>query len=253
MKKAFTLAEVLITLGIIGVVAAMTLPSLVASYNSKVLDTQSKKVQSVLSNGIKLLMAKEDTTSLANIPLMSCTTKDCISSEMHKAFNIVSEINLDSSNIPEKYQFTNGEFSIWNDSNLAYGFVTPDGTMVGVKKFEPNTSNITFVVDLNGGKKPNKGAEDLCKYTISSTGIIADYCSSMQACGGSASNGFFEQRLNRYSFGMQSAEALPEFGEDYCKENGGTWIPDDCDTTSGACGICDYSNPTPTPSQSSCF
>lgn len=35
MKKAFTLAEVLITLGIIGVVAAITLPTLIANYQKK--------------------------------------------------------------------------------------------------------------------------------------------------------------------------------------------------------------------------
>ena len=34
MKKAFTLAEVLITLGIIGVVAAMTIPNLIANVNA---------------------------------------------------------------------------------------------------------------------------------------------------------------------------------------------------------------------------
>ena len=34
-KYAFTLAEVLITLGIIGVVAAMTLPALVTKYKDK--------------------------------------------------------------------------------------------------------------------------------------------------------------------------------------------------------------------------
>ena len=34
-KLAFTLAEVLITLGIIGVVAAMTMPNLISSYNAK--------------------------------------------------------------------------------------------------------------------------------------------------------------------------------------------------------------------------
>lgn len=35
MKKAFTLAEVLITLGIIGVVAALTIPTLVNNYRKK--------------------------------------------------------------------------------------------------------------------------------------------------------------------------------------------------------------------------
>ena len=34
-KKGFTLAEVLITLGIIGVVAAMTMPSLINNYKDK--------------------------------------------------------------------------------------------------------------------------------------------------------------------------------------------------------------------------
>ncbi len=41
-KKAFTLAEVLITLGIIGIVAAMTIPTLVADYNKKVWDTNAE-------------------------------------------------------------------------------------------------------------------------------------------------------------------------------------------------------------------
>ena len=38
VKKAFTLAEVLITLGIIGVVAAMTLPALIQKQQENLLD-----------------------------------------------------------------------------------------------------------------------------------------------------------------------------------------------------------------------
>ena len=48
-KSAFTLAEVLITLGIIGVVAAMTLPVLTQKYQKMVLKNQYKKVYSTLS------------------------------------------------------------------------------------------------------------------------------------------------------------------------------------------------------------
>lgn len=40
---AFTLAEVLITLGIIGVVAALTIPSLIAEYKEKQIVTRVKK------------------------------------------------------------------------------------------------------------------------------------------------------------------------------------------------------------------
>ena len=53
MKKAFTLAEVLITLGIIGIVAAMTLPTLVAKHRLKVLHTQFLKAYSDLNNAAK--------------------------------------------------------------------------------------------------------------------------------------------------------------------------------------------------------
>ncbi len=48
-KFGFTLAEVLITLGIIGIVAAMTIPNLVQSYEKKLLQVQLKKVYSELS------------------------------------------------------------------------------------------------------------------------------------------------------------------------------------------------------------
>lgn len=48
-KHAFTLAEVLITLGVIGIVAAMTLPSLIQKRQNKVLETQFKKSYSMIS------------------------------------------------------------------------------------------------------------------------------------------------------------------------------------------------------------
>ena len=41
-KNAFTLAEVLVTLGIIGVVAALTIPALIANYRNMVLENQFK-------------------------------------------------------------------------------------------------------------------------------------------------------------------------------------------------------------------
>lgn len=51
-SNAFTLAEVLITLGITGVIAAMTLPQLIKNYKEKVLLQQAKKMYSVISNAL---------------------------------------------------------------------------------------------------------------------------------------------------------------------------------------------------------
>ena len=51
MKRGFTLAEVLITLGIIGVVAALTLPSLIDNYKKQEYVARLPKGISILNNG----------------------------------------------------------------------------------------------------------------------------------------------------------------------------------------------------------
>ena len=53
-EKAFTLAEALITLGIIGIVAAMTLPSIVAHYKKNEIPIRLKKFSSTMQNALNL-------------------------------------------------------------------------------------------------------------------------------------------------------------------------------------------------------
>lgn len=57
-KKAFTLSEVLITLGIIGVVAAMTLPALIQNHTKKVVETRLKKFYTVFNQAIQMAEVK---------------------------------------------------------------------------------------------------------------------------------------------------------------------------------------------------
>ena len=53
-KYAFTLAEVLITLGVIGVVAAMTMPTLIGKWKEKELATRARKAYSMIEQAIQL-------------------------------------------------------------------------------------------------------------------------------------------------------------------------------------------------------
>lgn len=53
-NRGFTLAEVLITLGVLGIVIAMTLPALLQSYKQKEYSTKLKKFYSVMQNAINL-------------------------------------------------------------------------------------------------------------------------------------------------------------------------------------------------------
>ena len=53
-RIAFTLAEVLITLAIIGIVAAMTIPTLISTYKKHTVETKLKRFYSTMSQAVKL-------------------------------------------------------------------------------------------------------------------------------------------------------------------------------------------------------
>ena len=61
-KAAFTLAEVLITLGIIGIVAAMTLPTLIANYQKKVVETRLIAFYSKINQAYRMSYAENGDT-----------------------------------------------------------------------------------------------------------------------------------------------------------------------------------------------
>lgn len=51
---AFTLAEVLITLGVIGIIAAMTIPTIMTAYKKHVVETRLARTYSIITQTIKL-------------------------------------------------------------------------------------------------------------------------------------------------------------------------------------------------------
>ena len=69
-KKGFTLAEVLITLAIIGVVAAIAIPSVISNSQQQEFKTGLRKAVSVLNSAITMNMAIDGETPYdnANLP-----------------------------------------------------------------------------------------------------------------------------------------------------------------------------------------
>lgn len=57
MKKGFTLAEVLITLGIIGIVAALTIPNLIENYEKYITVVKLKRAYSIISQVVERAIA----------------------------------------------------------------------------------------------------------------------------------------------------------------------------------------------------
>lgn len=90
MKKnytAFTLAEVLITLGIIGVVAAMTLPALVNKYKERELITQVKKTYTSINQALALAQVKYGTPGDNGALFAADKTSEQVTQELAKYFN----------------------------------------------------------------------------------------------------------------------------------------------------------------------
>ena len=188
-KAAFTLAEVLITLGIIGVVAAITMPVLLSNVNNKV------KAERVLN--IKQKLSKVTDKMAVQSGLMGYDSTDAFVKEMQKHMKIAKvcdnahldncwptkEVTLDDEGKTWKISKTKNAKTLkvskadgddWSDT---VGIVTADGTALilsynkgctfdvdktGLKGNGAASNSLNClagVFDWNGGKKPNKLAK----------------------------------------------------------------------------------------------
>jgi len=165
MKKcAFTLAEVLITLGIIGVVAALTLPPLVKNYKKQVIANQLKKAYNTIQNGIK--MSEIDNGYMSEWPagpsLVMADYYDTYWKPYFKGIRICSNMlacgyGSDVIRNPKKWSGLNWALVTGSTRLL---FQLADGTVLFIPKSTTGAGGkITYVnsiyVDVNGPKPPN--------------------------------------------------------------------------------------------------
>ncbi len=171
-KAAFTLAEVLITLGIIGVVAAMTMPTLIANYQKNRAITQLKKAYSELSQAVRLSEAYNGETKEWNYNL---SAKDFYEAYLKNYLKSIQElsygdynvkyINLDNSNCEEA----------WCNQAESYYVMLADGAVIAVSSWIDNGDDTKYkaiTIDINGKKGPNKSGIDYFAYTIQERGLV---------------------------------------------------------------------------------
>ena len=177
-KKAFTLAEVLITLGIIGVVAAMTLPTLIKNYQKTVWTNQLKKSYATLNQGFRTMMANEgadyivQTAAFRRIPGGGCGWDYAINysqslyagrcnnflNEMKKVFKITYVGSLDNYKIGSLKEPNN------KTTKTGYFIMFSDGTMMFDYYF--SSGGGSFWLDINGSKGPNVSGRDIFAFSI---------------------------------------------------------------------------------------
>ena len=170
-KIAFTLAEVLITLGIIGVVAAMTMPSLIQHHREKAMVTSLEKFVSTISQAVDLYKADNDCVDSIStcVSYISKGDENCenfapIAAKMNVIASVKNANKSTADWLPDKAYNYYGEeqegiyggVSKRNIGTCAY--LLNDGTTFAV---DINPTNFDIMVDVNGKKLPNRVGQDI--------------------------------------------------------------------------------------------
>ncbi len=181
-KAAFTLAETLITLTIIGVVAALTIPNLISSYQKHTYVVGLKKAYSQFQNAMKMIPITQgcpagdfdcagwnDWGHYENGQWVSDVTNIDGQEFNGKTFNKrtyllskqfkINKLCYSRSTDPECTKAAKASYGHWT-FNAAPLFVTNDGMT-----FYYNSS-LGIGIDINGLNGPNKYGRDLFQFYI---------------------------------------------------------------------------------------
>ena len=185
IKKAFTLAEVLITLVIIGVIAALTIPNVVNNYSKQETVSRLKKAYSTLMQ--TTARAVVDHGSVDNWELGVAGSAD----DTLTFFNTYMAPYLSLAEKAQKLSSTswNKTYYYLNNSEHQYGnwvrTYLADGSSLTMMI---NTSNdiqkwFKVHVDINGDKKPNKFGRDIFIFWYFIRYDHIEYQGTFQPCG----------------------------------------------------------------------
>jgi len=190
IKKGFTLAETLIVIGIIGVVAAITIPTIITNYREKATANQVKKAYALLSQAVKL-------AEVENGPVEGWNwgeEKEDINGEVN-VLNILAPhlkmLKICGADIGEgcfprgvMYKYLDGtDYGVIDDLDTRAKAMLLNGNSLHVYSYgdscEHNLGdspldricgNIT--VDINGVNGPNQYGKDVFAFHVTAYGVV---------------------------------------------------------------------------------
>lgn len=192
MKRGFTLAEVLITLVIIGVIAAFTIPVLHANYTEKEKVSKVKKNYSILGNAITRVKIDggDDILDFSGngtyVELMQWFDDSL------KPYLVLSKICYHSEGCWNETgtKYLNGLTASTSSSGIGDGTITAslnDGTLINLsfmsreqiyQHFGIDTEckhSVVIFFDINGFKEPNTIGKDIYAAVFTEDGLVVPY------------------------------------------------------------------------------
>ncbi|MBQ8460181.1 type II secretion system protein [bacterium] len=158
-KAGFTLAETLITIGIIGVVAAMTIPNLISKYQKLQIVSKLKRAYSQISQATKLAEADYGEISGWDFSWVSCAdivrfNNTYLIPYLKTAKNCECEHSGECS-MPE---YSDSSYTYYLNVGRMSKLILLDGTEIMVS-FSPGYR--LLFIDINGNSKPNVYGKDI--------------------------------------------------------------------------------------------
>lgn len=180
MKEGFTLAEVLITLGIIGIVAAMTLPSLVNKTHNQEYVAAFKKVYSELSQVYMLIKAENGGTFEG-----LCKSSNDYYTLFAKYLKKVKICKAGSSIgkcWAKDWYYSSGN-KVYTSESSSSSLILPSGASMlflylsencdSPNELKENIGCGRIRIDINGTKKPNVVGKDIFDFYVTKDALIA--------------------------------------------------------------------------------
>lgn len=180
----FTLAEVLIALVIIGIIAAITIPSLITKTKNEETVSKLKKVHSTLAQATNQIISEEGPVTSWNK-----SVKD-IYDLYRKKLITAKECNTKSGCFTQGTIKGLSSYSTnWDSNNSFYKLVLQDGTQISFSSIFDNTCSFSnqnqdgssdycyrFYIDVNGAKKPNTFGRDIYQFILKKNGLYPSGC-----------------------------------------------------------------------------
>lgn len=195
MKKfGFTLAEVLITLGIIGVVAALATPALITAAGNAKTGPSLAKAVSTFTTATEMMLAQEEVSSIVpsicneprNAPIWTTLSKYMKGTKFEKVSMKYSGYKSGSYS---PISIGGDEIIFGGIKDGAYtsedGFIYYTHFLIGKQAPHEDYANIPsnqligdVYIDINGQAKPNKIGKDLFKFYLYNDGSLKPYGST---------------------------------------------------------------------------